>query len=157
MSQKNNAPAKKATLSPIIPVALLLIGLVIMSVCYFNVNGRLNTALEEKFAAEQALAAANTALQNVPEDKSADLVAAEEALAAKEAELTAANEVVAEMDLALTTANEALAAKDVELTTANEALAAKEAELAETTAALDTALATLDQVKELLNGLGAEQ
>ena len=143
MSQKNNAPAKKATLSPIIPVALLLIGLVIMSVCYFNVNGRLNTALEEKFAAEQALAAANTALQNVPEDKSADLVAAEEALAAKEAELT--------------TANEALAAKDVELTTANEALAAKEAELAETTAALDTALATLDQVKELLNGLGAEQ
>ena len=143
MSQKNNAPAKKATLSPIIPVALLLIGLVIMSVCYFNVNGRLNTALEEKFAAEQALAAANTALQNVPEDKSADLVAAEEALAAKEAELTAANEVVAEMDLALTTANEALAAK--------------EAELAETTAALDTALATLDQVKELLNGLGAEQ
>ena len=143
MSQKNNAPAKKATLSPIIPVALLLIGLVIMSVCYFNVNGRLNTALEEKFAAEQALAAANTALQNVPEDKSADLVAAEEALAAKEAELTAANEVVAEMDLALTTANEALAAK--------------EAALAETTAALDTALATLDQVKELLNGLGAEQ
>ena len=143
MSQKNNAPAKKATLSPIIPVALLLIGLVIMSVCYFNVNGRLNTALEEKFAAEQALAAANTALQNVPEDKSADLVAAEEALAAKEAELTAANKVVAEMDLALTTANEALAAK--------------EAELAETTAALDTALATLDQVKELLNGLGAEQ
>ena len=143
MSQKNNAPAKKATLSPIIPVALLLIGLVIMSVCYFNVNGRLNTALEEKFAAEQALAAANTALQNVPEDKSADLVAVEEALAAKEAELTAANEVVAEMDLALTTANEALAAK--------------EAELAETTAALDTALATLDQVKELLNGLGAEQ
>jgi hypothetical protein len=143
MSQNNNAPAKKATLSPIIPVALLLIGLVIMSVCYFNVNGRLNTALEEKFAAEQALAAANTALQNVPEDKSADLVAAEEALAAKEAELTAANEVVAEMDLALTTANEALAAK--------------EAELAETTAALDTALATLDQVKELLNGLGAEQ
>lgn len=143
MSQKNNAPAKKATLSPIIPVALLLIGLVIMSVCYFNVNGRLNTALEEKFAAEQALAAANTALQNVPEDKSADLVAAEEALAAKDAELTAANEVVAEMDLALTTANEALAAK--------------EAELAETTAALDTALATLDQVKELLNGLGAEQ
>ena len=143
MSQNNNAPAKKATLSPIIPVALLLIGLVIMSVCYFNVNGRLNTALEEKFAAEQALAAANTALQNVPEDKSADLVAAEEALAAKEAELTAANEVVAEMDLALTTANEALAAK--------------EAELAETTAALDTALATLDQVKELLNNLGAEQ
>ena len=143
MSQKNNAPAKKATLSPIIPVALLLIGLVLMSVCYFNVNGRLNTALEEKFAAEQALAAANTALQNVPEDKSADLVAAEEALAAKEAELTAANE--------------ALTAKDVELTTANEALAAKEAELAETTAALDTALATLDQVKELLNGLGAEQ
>ena len=143
MSQNNNAPAKKATLSPIIPVALLLIGLVIMSVCYFNVNGRLNTALEEKFAAEQALAAANTALQNVPEDKSADLVAVEEALAAKEAELTAANEVVAEMDLALTTANEALAAK--------------EAELAETTAALDTALATLDQVKELLNGLGAEQ
>ena len=143
MSQKNNAPVKKATLSPIIPVALLLIGLVIMSVCYFNVNGRLNTALEEKFAAEQALAAANTALQNVPEDKSADLVAAEEALAAKDAELTAANEVVAEMDLALTTANEALAAK--------------EAELAETTAALDTALATLDQVKELLNGLGAEQ
>ena len=143
MSQNNNAPAKKATLSPIIPVALLLIGLVIMSVCYFNVNGRLNTALEEKFAAEQALAAANTALQNVPEDKSADLVAAEEALAAKEAELTAANE--------------ALTAKDVELTTANEALAAKEAELAETTAALDTALATLDQVKELLNGLGAEQ
>lgn len=143
MSQNNNAPAKKATLSPIIPVALLLIGLVIMSVCYFNVNGRLNTALEEKFAAEQALAAANTALQNVPEDKSADLVAAEEALAAKDAELTAANEVVAEMDLALTTANEALAAK--------------EAELAETTAALDTALATLDQVKELLNGLGAEQ
>ena len=49
------------------------------------------------------------------------------------------------------------AAKDGELTTANEALAAKEAELAETTAALDTALATLDQVKELLNGLGAEQ
>ena len=143
MSQNNNAPAKKATLSPIIPVALLLIGLVIMSVCYFNVNGRLNTALEEKFAAEQALAAANTALQNVPEDKSADLVAAEEALAAKDAELTAANEVVAEMDLALTTANEALAAK--------------EAELAGTTAALDTALATLDQVKELLNGLGAEQ
>ena len=143
MSQNNNAPAKKATLSPIIPVALLLIGLVIMSVCYFNVNGRLNTALEEKFAAEQALAAANTALQNVPEDKSADLVAAEEALAAKEAELTAANE--------------ALTAKDVVLTTANETLAAKEAELAETTAALDTALATLDQVKELLNGLGAEQ
>ena len=143
MSQNNNAPAKKATLSPIIPVALLLIGLVIMSVCYFNVNGRLNTALEEKFAAEQALAAANTALQNVPEDKSADLLAAEEALAAMEAELTAANEVVAEMDLALTTANEALAAK--------------EAELAETTAAQDTALATLDQVKELLNGLGAEQ
>ena len=143
MSQKNNAPAKKATLSPIIPVALLLIGLVIMSVCYFNVNGRLNTALEEKFAAEQALAAANTALQNVPEDKSADLVAAEEALAAKEAELTAANE--------------ALTAKDVELTTANEALAAKEAELAETTAALENTMATLDQVKEMLNGLGAEQ
>ena len=143
MSQKNNAPAKKATLSPIIPVALLLIGLVIMSVCYFNVNGRLNTALEEKFAAEQALTAANTALQNVPEDKSADLVAAEEALAAKEAELTAANE--------------ALTAKEAELTTANEALAAKEAELAETTAVLDTALATLDQVKELLNNLGAEQ
>ena len=143
MSQNNNAPAKKATLSPIIPVALLLIGLVIMSVCYFNVNGRLNTALEEKFAAEQALAAANTALQNVPEDKSADLVAAEEALAAKEAELTAANEVVAEMDLALTTANEALAAK--------------EAELAETTAALENTMATLDQVKEMLNGLGAEQ
>ena len=143
MSQKNNAPAKKATLSPIIPVALLLIGLVIMSVCYFNVNGRLNTALEEKFAAEQALAAANTALQNVPEDKSADLLAAEEALAAMEAELTAANEVVAEMDLALTTANEALAAK--------------EAELAETTAALENTMATLDQVKELLNGLGAEQ
>ena len=143
MSQNNNAPAKKATLSPIIPVALLLIGLVIMSVCYFNVNGRLNTALEEKFAAEQALAAANTALQNVPEDKSADLVAAEEALAAKEAELTAANEVVAEMDLALTAANEALAAK--------------EAELAETTAALENTMATLDQVKEMLNGLGAEQ
>ena len=143
MSQNNNAPAKKATLSPIIPVALLLIGLVIMSVCYFNVNGRLNTALEEKFAAEQALAAANTALQNVPEDKSADLVAAEEALAAKEAELTAANEVVAEMDLALTTANEALAAK--------------EAELAETTAALENTMATLDQVKEMLNNLGAEQ
>ena len=111
MSQNNNAPAKKATLSPIIPVALLLIGLVIMSVCYFNVNGRLNTALEEKFAAEQALAAAN--------------------------------EVVAEMDLALTTANEALAAK--------------EAELAETTATQDAALATLDQVLEMLNGLGAEQ
>ena len=143
MSQKNNAPAKKATLSPIIPVALLLIGLVIMSVCYFNVNGRLNTALEEKFAAEQALAAANTALQNVPEDKSADLVAAEEALAAKEAELTAANE--------------ALTAKDVELTTANEALAAKEAELAETTAALENTMAMMNQVKELLNGLGAEQ
>ena len=143
MSQNNNAPAKKATLSPIIPVALLLIGLVIMSVCYFNVNGRLNTALEEKFAAEQALAAANTALQNVPEDKSADLAAAEEALAAKEAELTAANEVVAEMDLALTTANEALTAK--------------EAELAETTAALETTVATLNQVKEMLNSLGMEQ
>ncbi len=143
MSQNNNAPAKKATLSPIIPVALLLIGLVIMSVCYFNVNGRLNTALEEKFAAEQALAAANTALQNVPEDKSADLAAANEALAAKEAELTAANEVVAEMDLALTTANEALTAK--------------EAELAETTAALETTVATLNQVKEMLNSLGMEQ
>ena len=143
MSQNNNAPAKKATLSPIIPVALLLIGLVIMSVCYFNVNGRLNTALEEKFAAEQALAAANTALQNVPEDKSADLAAAEEALAAKEAELTAANEVVAEMDLALTTANEALAAK--------------ETELAETTAALDTTVETLNRVKEMLNALGMEQ
>lgn len=150
MSQNNNAPAKKATLSPIIPVALLLIGLVIMSVCYFNVNGRLNTALEEKFAAEQALAAANTALQNVPEDKSADLAAANEALAAKEAELTAANEVVAEMDLALTTANEALA-------TANEALAAKETELAETTAALDTTVETLNRVKEMLNSLGMEQ
>ena len=143
MSQNNNAPAKKATLSPIIPVALLLIGLVIMSVCYFNVNGRLNTALEEKFAAEQALAAANTALQNVPEDKSADLAAANEALAAKEAELTAANEVVAEMDLALTTANEALAAK--------------ETELAETTAVLETTVATLNQVKEMLNSLGMEQ
>ena len=150
MSQNNNAPAKKATLSPIIPVALLLIGLVIMSVCYFNVNGRLNTALEEKFAAEQALAAANTALQNVPEDKSADLAAVEEALAAKEAELTAANEVVAEMDLALTTANEALA-------TANEALAAKETELAETTAALNTTVETLNRVKEMLNALGMEQ
>lgn len=143
MSQNNNAPAKKATLSPIIPVALLLIGLVIMSVCYFNVNGRLNTALEEKFAAEQALAAANTALQNVPEDKSADLAAVEEALAAKEAELTAANEVVAEMDLALTTANEALTAK--------------ETELAETTAALENTVATLNQVKEMLNSLGMEQ
>lgn len=128
MSKKNNAPAKKApvklNLGAIIPAALLLIGLVIMTVCFFNVNGQLTDTraaladAQARVAALEGTDVAETETAPVTTDEpaeNAELVAANETIAALEAEVTAleaelaaANEVIAEKEALLVVANDAI-------------------------------------------------
>lgn len=123
MSKKNTAPAKKLNLGAIIPVALLLIGLVIMTVCFFNVNSQLNETRAALADAQTRVAALEGAEAPVDADV-ADVVVTDDAavIAALEAELAAANDAIVALEAELAAANTAIAEKDELLTLANDAI-----------------------------------
>lgn len=131
MSKKNTTPAKaenakKINFGVLIPVILLIVGLLIMTFCFFNVNNQLTEAR----AALAALAQQTDGNVTPDEDPApfvneevdvlapveeelaavkATLADTEAKLAAKEAELAAANEIIADQEAKLTIANEAIA------------------------------------------------
>ena len=153
MSNNTNAPekntAKKPGFNGLVPIVLLVIGLVIMSVCYFNLNDDLTATKEALTAAEEKIAAleGGADVQPETEDEEAEPAVApvdEETLAAKEAELTAANDALAAKEAELTAANDALAAKEAELTAANDTLTAKDTELVKAYEAVELAMKALN-------------
>ncbi len=118
-------PAKKIDLMKYLPAIILLIGLIIMTVCFFHINGKLNAANEQLAQAQAALitvqgetegdAAAVTDLSAEITRLQADLEDTAEALAEKtalnelnEAEIARLEAVVAEQQVQLDIANTAL-------------------------------------------------
>ena len=97
---KTTAPAKKGGFTRYLPALVLLIGLVIMTVCFINVNNKLNDALAQNAALNAQLNAANDSL-NLGADASASL---EENIAALTAQLDAANAALTETEAKLTEA-----------------------------------------------------
>ena len=156
MSKKNNAPAKnapaknapakKANLGVIIPVAALIIGLVIMTVCFFNVKGKLDDANVALANAQQQLAGAQNEVQDEPEAPATTDDAVVEEPVEQPADVKQPD-----LQAELTAANDTLAAKEAELTAANDALAAKEAELAATNATIAEKDALLVLANDAIN------
>ncbi|MBQ8201260.1 MAG: hypothetical protein IJZ74_05775 [Clostridia bacterium] len=89
----------------LLPMVILLIGLIIMMVCFFNVNGKLSTAT----SAAQSLAAQVETL-------TAEKTALNEKLDAANEAVATANATLAEKEAALTDAQSRLDAAEVALT-----------------------------------------
>ena len=131
MSKKNTTPAKpenakKVNFGVLIPVILLIVGLLIMTFCFFNVNNQLTETRAALAALTQQTDGNATpdedpvpfvneevdVLAPVEEELAAvkaTLAEKEAELAAKEAELAAANEIIADQEAKLAIANEAIA------------------------------------------------
>ena len=147
MSKKNapaktpaKAPAKKLNLLPLLPAVLLLIGLVIMTVCFVNVNSQLAETRAALIDAQNQLAAQSTAT----------MVVTGEAVTVADTD-----DVLATLEAALADANAALAAKDEELSAQAAELDAAMAEIAEKDALLAVANDAIAQTMELLNQIAA--
>lgn len=117
-SAKNAAPAKKVDVMKFLPAIVLLIGLIIMTVCFIDVNNQLTQAVAANVelstqlnAVNDQLASASSSL-NAGTDENATL---EETLAALTSQLEAANAAIAEKDAQL-------AAQQDKLDTATDAL-----------------------------------
>ena len=120
-----NTPAKKIDLMKYLPVVILLIGLIIMTVCFFNVNGKLAAANEQLAQAQAALitvkgdaadetasvtdlSAEITRLQTELETTAAELAEKIAAAEVNQAEIARLESVVAEQQVQLDIANTAL-------------------------------------------------
>lgn len=104
MSSKKTTPAKPAAkkldLGKLLPALILLLGLIIMTVCFVTVNGKLSSA-NEKIVALNAQVESETALRQQLETECASL---NEQLTVASGDLATANERLTTCEDALNTA-----------------------------------------------------
>lgn len=158
---QKTAPAKKLNLTKYLPLALLLIGLVIMTVCFLSVNSRLYAANTQLVQTQAALNTANaqlTALGATPAETPAivvdDVNTAEILRLQSELEATATE--LAEKIAALEVSEASAATLQEQLSAAQATAAELETALADKQAQLDAAAATLEEVLGVLNLITAE-
>ena len=169
MSNKKAAPAaKKSGVIKYLPVIVLLLGLIIMTVCFIDVNNRANalatqmadlqTQLNEanaqlaEMGLEPTVVIDNTAVAEVARLQ-AELEETATALAEKTAELevrkASADTLQAELDAAnaaLTEAEATIAAKQAELDGSAIIIAQQQVQLDDAAAALEQALTVMDML-----------
>lgn len=141
-AKKPAAPAKKTDVKKYLPLIVLLIGLIIMTVCFINVNSRLSDAATQLAQTQAALETANAQLAALSQEPAEPTIVVDNTAVAEvarlQAELDVANTALTEKTTALEAAEASVNAIQAELDAANAALTEAEATIATKQAEVDT-------------------
>lgn len=173
-AKKPAAPAKKTDVKKYLPLIVLLIGLIIMTVCFINVNSKLSAAATQLAQTQAALETANAQLAALGQEPAEPTIVVDNTAVAEVARLQAELDVInttltektAELEAAQASATAIQAELDASaaaLTEAEATIAARQAELDEANVViadqkvqLDNAAKALEEALNVLNLLTAE-